>query len=106
MCQKLAELHQHVPLIIEEASLSLANGEMRNHPVMNMFKIILGGDQLTATLARSAISIHASHLTALNRLEGLIALLKVIPNKYYSCTLYRKPDNMLCLSAVLLTTKQ
>lgn len=75
MAQIMEALQKYTPSL-SILELSKVNGKEVLLDKSRHLPILLGGDQLTAARARGAMSIRASHDTALDRLEGLIPVLE------------------------------
>ena len=72
MCSILEELHHYVPTEKVTLNLALPTGESRPLDSESFYRILLGGDQLTAARARSGCSARADHDSSGKRLSGLL----------------------------------
>ena len=76
MCQIMDILHKYVPRFNTKETILLPNGEEYSFDTDNLFKILVGGDQLTVTRARSSIGIRRTHTTNTEKLHGLIPVVE------------------------------
>ena len=73
MVDILSHFHQYVPLIEKSKSIYVdAIGETVEVPNDSLYRLFLGGDQLTAARARGAIKSRVNSPTTTGRLAGLI----------------------------------
>lgn len=72
MNQILAHFMQFVPTLSKEGELSLPNGGTLSYDDTEFFKLLLGGDQLTAVRIRGTQALRVTQDEAVDRLEGLI----------------------------------
>lgn len=71
MCLILDELHKYVPMQTINNNVVLPNGDIYTSEEEVFFEILMGGDQVTVTRARSAISIRRTHDTNREKLRGI-----------------------------------
>ena len=76
MCKILEKTHKYVPTVVKQQTLELPNGETLVRDCTEMWQVLLGGDQLTVARCRGAGAIRASHLTSLDRFEGLLPVVE------------------------------
>jgi hypothetical protein len=72
MSKILAHFMQFVPMISKEGELTLPNGGKLSFDDTEYFKILFGGDQLTAARIRGTQALRVTEDEAVDRLEGLI----------------------------------
>ena len=63
-----------VPTLAAEGHLALPNGSMLNFDNTRFYKILFGGDQLTAARIRGTQALRDSQDKAVDRLEGITAV--------------------------------
>ena len=71
MCLILEELQQYVPTVRKDECMILPDGSAMPYKKVDMWEVLLGGDQLTAARVRGAAAVRANHPTASDRLQGL-----------------------------------
>lgn len=76
MCKILEKSQKYVPTIVKQQTTLLPNGEPFTSDCTEMWQVLFGGDQLTVARCKGAAAIRSSHLTASERLEGVIPVLE------------------------------
>ena len=69
-------MYKYVPTVDTTERVFLPNGEEYVYNKNHMFEILIGGDQLTVSRARSAIAIRRAHDTEREKLQGLIPVIE------------------------------
>lgn len=72
MSKILEHFMQFVPTLPKEGELQLPNGGQLSFDDTGFFKILFGGDQLTAARIRGTQALRVTQDRAADRLEGLI----------------------------------
>lgn len=72
MVDIMTHLHQFVPSVSSTEEEVVSNGERVQVVKEKMHKLLVGGDQMTATRAKSAIKAKMNAETPSKRLDGLI----------------------------------
>ena len=69
MCQIVDKLQKYVS---RNESFVLPHGEVYPAKATDMYKILLGGDQLTSARVRGAVAVRGIHDNAKDRLKGVV----------------------------------
>ena len=72
MCKFLDCLHDNVPSVLHSSKLKLDDGTTINHQDYTLTQILLGGDQLTVSRAKSAKGMRINHEHSNSCLKGII----------------------------------
>jgi hypothetical protein len=68
----LEELHKYVPQVTQEVSITTTESYSRTKSVTMVYPILLGGDQLSTSRARSAKATKRTEKPYAERLDGLV----------------------------------
>lgn len=76
MVEILTHLHQYIPQSTFYEDRQLSDGTLERVEKANMRQILLGGDQLTAARARSAIKAKMNSQTPAKQLLGIVPVME------------------------------
>lgn len=76
MCLILDQLQEYVPVRTVNKEIILPDGEIYTREEDVFFKVLIGGDQVTVTRDRSAITIRQTHDTNKEKLRGVIPVIE------------------------------
>lgn len=76
MCLILDQAQRYTPTIVTDEKVVLPNGEDYFFKKENMHEILIGGDQVTVTRARSSIAVRRTHDTNKEKLLGVVPVIE------------------------------
>ena len=96
MAQILEELQHYVPSRTVIHYIPIEGGVDIRHEDASMYKIILGGDQLTCARVRGAQAIRCNGETSSSRLEGVIG----VSEDWHAKVTLLQVNTVLCINGV------